>query len=95
VEEKVVSEFKDRRIEALVRKRRGKELAKGPKSSRNEPNETIEAYTGNHVARKGDRNPPRLVKRTASIESESESSRNADGDGVNGPEANTESARKW
>ena len=27
---------------------------------RTEPNKTIEAYTGNHVARKGDRNPPSL-----------------------------------
>ena len=26
------------------------------------PNETIEAYTGNHVARKGDRNPPNLIQ---------------------------------
>jgi len=26
------------------------------------PNETIEAYTGNHVARKGDRTPPGLIQ---------------------------------
>jgi hypothetical protein len=38
---------------------------------RTEPNEAIEAYTGNHVARKGDRNPPSLD--TAPIESRDES----------------------
>ncbi len=52
---------KVRRIEALARKRRGKELAGRAYRHGDEPNETIEAYTGNHVARKGDRNPPSLV----------------------------------
>ena len=28
---------------------------------RTEPNEAVEAYTGNHIARKGDRNPPSLI----------------------------------
>ena len=27
-----------------------------------EPNEIVEAYTGNHVGRKGDRNPPGLIQ---------------------------------
>ena len=26
------------------------------------PNKIVEAYTGNHVARKGDRTPPRLIQ---------------------------------
>ena len=41
----------------------GEEMSKPEdlKALEREPNETIEAYTGNHIARKGDRNPPSLV----------------------------------
>ena len=35
-------------------------VRKVAQEERTEPNEAIEAHTGNHVARKGDRNPPRL-----------------------------------
>ncbi len=60
---------------------------------RTEPNEAVEAYTGNHIARRGDRNPRSLD--IASIEREETCvSTKADGDGVNGPEANTKSAEK-
>jgi len=62
-----------------------------PTDSRMKPNETIEAYTGNHVARKGGRTPPGLVCDSLDKERGRKSS-NADGDGVNGPEANTKSA---
>jgi hypothetical protein len=55
------------------------------------PNETIEAYTGNHVARKGDRTPPGLVYDSLD-RAEGRKFRNADGDGVNGSEANTKGA---
>jgi len=50
------------------------------------PNEAIEAYTGNHVARREDRTSQSLVQPRQSNE--------AGGDGVNGPEANTKSAEK-
>ena len=40
---------------------------------RTEPNEAVEAYTGNHIARKGDRNPPSLD--IASIERRNASSK--------------------
>ena len=41
----------------------GEEMSKPGdlKAQERKPNKTIEAYTGNHIARKGDRNPPRLV----------------------------------
>jgi hypothetical protein len=52
---------------------------------RTEPNEAVEAYTGNHIARRGNRNPRSLD--IASIErEETYVSTKADGDGVNGPE---------
>ena len=54
------------------------------------PNETIEAYTGNHVARKGDRNPPDLIQPRHGARGRKVP--NADGNDVNGSEANTESA---
>jgi len=40
---------------------------------RTKPNEAVEAYTGNHIARKGDRNPPSLD--IASIERRNASSK--------------------
>ena len=48
------------------------------------PNETVEAYTGNHVARRGVRTPQSLRQ--------PRHKENADGDGVNAPEAHTEEA---
>ena len=49
-----------------------------------EPNEAGEAYTGNHVARRGDRTPQSLIQPRKGD--------NADGDGFNAPEAYTEEA---
>ena len=46
------------------------------------PNKTVEAYTGNHVARRGDRTPQSLIQ--------PRKKHDADGDGVNAPEAHTE-----
>ncbi len=53
-----------------------------------ESNEAAEAYTENHLARKGDRTPPSLD--IAPMVHQGESPKNADGDGVKLPEANTE-----
>ena len=50
-------------------------------------NEAVEAYTGNHVARRGDRTPQSLTQPRKPLD--------ADGDGVNAPEANTEAAFFW
>ena len=53
-------------------------------SRRCKPNDTGEAYTGHHVARRGVRTPQSLRPPRKPLD--------ADGDGVNAPEANTEAA---
>ena len=62
MEEEKLQQSKVRLIEALTRKRGGNELARDLKAEERRPNETIEAYTGHHVARKGDRTPPGLIQ---------------------------------
>src|SRR5262245_1177174 len=52
-----------------------------------EPNDTGEAYTGNHVARRGDRTSQSLRQ--------PRHKENAEGDGFNAPEAHTEAAFFW
>ena len=50
-------------------------------------NETVEAYTGNHVSRRGDRTPLSL--------DDPDRYNEADGEGSNVSEAETEAAVKW